>query len=105
MSDGDESVCRLCANEVADGQRLFAGDKGGADDTGCADVIFGAVDLSQVQRDQLISKLPKGVSYCWVTLSAFLSVHICTLYVFHPVWCNVVLWKFDKSSTSNETNQ
>jgi len=36
MSDGDESVCRLCASEVADGQRLFAGEKGGADDTGLA---------------------------------------------------------------------
>ena len=52
MSDGDESVCRLCASEVADGQRLFAGEKGGADDTGCDDVIWSfAADLSQLQSD------------------------------------------------------
>ena len=53
MSDGDEGVCRLCASEVADGQRLFAGDKGGADDAGCADVMRSfAADLSKVQSDQ-----------------------------------------------------
>ena len=36
---GDEGVCRLCASEVADGQRLFAADSDGADDSGCADAI------------------------------------------------------------------
>ena len=39
---GVENVCRLCACEVADGQRLFAGDKGGvgAEDTGCGNLIW-----------------------------------------------------------------
>ena len=39
---GVENVCRLCACEVADGQRLFAGDKVGvgAEDTGCGYLIW-----------------------------------------------------------------
>ena len=37
---GVENICRLCACEVADGQRLFAGDKGGvgAEDAGCGEL-------------------------------------------------------------------
>ena len=37
---GVENVCRLCACEVADGQRLFARDKVGvgAEDTGCGEL-------------------------------------------------------------------
>ena len=44
MSGGDvDSVCRLCACEVADGQRLFAGDRDGgvgAEDTGYGNLIW-----------------------------------------------------------------
>ena len=43
---GEEAVCRLCAGEVVDGQRLFGdGDDGagGAEDAGCVDLIICAI--------------------------------------------------------------
>ena len=46
---GEEAVCRLCAGEVVDGQRLFGdGDNGagGEEDAGCVDLIYPQFPIS-----------------------------------------------------------
>jgi len=54
---GVENVCRLCACEVADGQRLFAGDKVGvgAEDTGLANTLKKFLGIDANPRDGLPS--------------------------------------------------